>query len=70
MNLMSDQVIVTLVNHKAITRPMWIAKPTSWTEGDPIGWGSTRDEATNHLLDQIQIRIDYMAWANRQSVLF
>jgi hypothetical protein len=69
MNLATDTVIAKQIQHESITRPMWIAKPSSWTEGDPIGWGSTREEATDHLLDQIQMRVDYIVWANQQSAL-
>ena len=69
MNLATDTVITKLIVHESITRPMWIAKPASYENGDPIGWGATEQEATEHLLDLIQLRVDYMVWANQQSAL-
>ena len=62
MNLMSDEVV--LEEFALQGSPRWRATPSNWEPGDPVGWGPTPMHAREHLLDQIQERIDYIQWAN------
>jgi hypothetical protein len=62
MNLMTDEVI--LQELPGYGEHCWRATPSNWEPGDPVGWGCTPTQAREHLLDQIQERIDYIMWAN------
>jgi hypothetical protein len=70
MNLGSDSVKTTNIADQIMIWPFkWMAQPTTYVPGDPIGYGLEEREAIDSLLNKIQAKIDLTRSVNRQQAL-
>lgn len=70
MKLDSDRVTTTnIADQILIYKFTWMAQPSSYEPGDPIGYGLVESEAVASLLAKIQFKIDLTRAVNRQQAL-